>query len=215
MKPAKAGVRERILDAALHLMETSGLTKLAQPQVARAAGVPQGHLTYYFPRRLDLLAGVAGRFVETLRREVTGLVGSPNDPRLRGRVLGFVGRLAKDRARTRTLLGLVVSAEEDETLRAQLADNVVALRGLVASFVGLPEEDPDVDIVLATFWGVGLMHLVLEGRRSDADTDRVLARLDEWLIMRRQARGGSAPAPPEVPAPAEPKVPRRRRPRGT
>lgn len=186
---AKAGVRERILDAALRLMETSGLSKLAQPQVARAAGVPQGHLTYYFPRRLDLLAGVAARFVETLRRDLTGLVGPGDEAALRGRALGFVGRLVKDRARTRTMLGLVVNAQEDETLRKQLADNAVALRGLVATFMGLPAEDPDVDIVLATFWGVGLMHLVLEGRRTDADTDRVLGRLDEWLLMRRERRG--------------------------
>ena len=65
----KTPVRERILDAAVKLLETSGVSKLAQPQVAKEAGVPPGHLTYYFPKRLDLLSAVASRFVTMLRED--------------------------------------------------------------------------------------------------------------------------------------------------
>ncbi|MBX3191487.1 MAG: TetR family transcriptional regulator [Labilithrix sp.] len=174
-------VRERILDTALRMLGESGVRTLAQPKVARRAGVPQGHLTYYFPKRMDLLAAVAARFVERLREDVPALAAFATDARARldaaGRrqAMRFVARLAKDRARTRTVIGLVAAAEEDAALRRQMADHVKTLRGLVAKLVERDVRDPDVDLALATLWGIGLMHLVLEDR-SDAETQRLLDR---------------------------------------
>src|SRR4051812_50116493 len=52
-------VRERILEAALKLLAESGAHELTQPRVARAAGVRQSHLTYYFRTRADLLQELA------------------------------------------------------------------------------------------------------------------------------------------------------------
>src|SRR5690242_11685644 len=59
-------VRERILDAALGLLAESGAHSLTQPKVARAAGVRQSHLTYYFPTRGELLQEVARHSIEKL-----------------------------------------------------------------------------------------------------------------------------------------------------
>ena len=50
--------RQRILDAAIRIARKSGIKALTQPRVAAAAGVRQSHLTYYFPRKADLLAAV-------------------------------------------------------------------------------------------------------------------------------------------------------------
>ena len=52
-------VRSRILEAALGLLAENGAHELTQPKVARAAGVRQSHLTYYFPTRGELLQEVA------------------------------------------------------------------------------------------------------------------------------------------------------------
>jgi AcrR family transcriptional regulator len=52
-------VRERLLEAALRLLAESGAHELTQPKVAKAAGVRQSHLTYYFPTRGELLQEVA------------------------------------------------------------------------------------------------------------------------------------------------------------
>ena len=59
-------VRARILDAALGLLARGGAAELTQPRVARAAGVRQSHLTYYFPTRDALLQAVADRSIDTL-----------------------------------------------------------------------------------------------------------------------------------------------------
>lgn len=176
-----APVRERILDAALRMLGESGVRTLVQPKVAKEAGVPQGHLTYYFPKRMDLLAAVADRFVERLREDAPSLLALAADTRARidaagrKRAMAFVAKLAKDRVRTRTILGLLAAADEDAELRKQVAANAESVRGLVARLVDREVGDPEVDLALATLWGIGLMHLVFD-KRSNAETERLLER---------------------------------------
>lgn len=194
-------VRERILDAALRMLGESGVRTLAQPKIAKEAGVPQGHLTYYFPKRMDLLAAVANRFVERLREESPTLIAFAADARARldaaGRkkAMGFVAKLAKDRARTRTILGLLAAADEDVELRKQMAANAESVRGLVARLVDREVGDPEADLALATLWGIGLMHLVFDDR-SSAETERLLekflARLELDAEDRESTRRSTA-----------------------
>lgn len=178
----KTPVRERILDAAVKLLETSGVTKLARPEVAKEAGVPQGHLAYYFPKRLDLLTAVASRFVTMVREDVPALFGVQElDDAMRARALSFVAKLAKNRARTRMLLGLIVASEEDREMREQIEDHAMLFRGAIARVLGCPPDDLDVGVVLAGFLGIAVQHLTLEGSRSDAETDAVIERFEEWM----------------------------------
>jgi len=188
---AQAPVRERILDAAVRLLSKSGVKRLAQPQVAKAAGVPQGHLTYYFPRKLDLLAAVGKRFVEMVGRDLEVFVAGTSweraGPPARERALEMVAKLTKDRERTRMLLGLLVEADQDATLREALAEGASFTRKTLAQVIGRPQDDPDVDIALATLWGLGIMNLVFADRMTDAEMDALIARLPEAL-PRRGAR---------------------------
>lgn len=176
-------VRERILDAALSLLRDVAVKKLAQPQVARLAGVPQGHLTYYFPKKLDLLVAVGRRFAELVQRDLAPFLGGARwdsqPPAARERALGFVGKLAKDRERTRMLLRLLVEADGDPKLRDAMAEGAGFVRSVLAQVLGKPKDDPDVDVALAMFWGLGMQHLVFA--RTDEQTDAVLARMQEWI----------------------------------
>src|SRR5581483_5740529 len=63
-------VRSRILEAALGLLAESGAHELTQPRVARAAGVRQSHLTYYFPTRAELMQAVARHAIERLATDL-------------------------------------------------------------------------------------------------------------------------------------------------
>src|SRR6266496_237378 len=58
------GIRERVLNAAVGILRAGGIQGLSQVQVARRARVRQSHLTYYFPRRHDLVEAVAVRFID-------------------------------------------------------------------------------------------------------------------------------------------------------
>lgn len=62
------GTRERILDAALEVLRDVGHGQFSVQKVARQAGVYQGNVTYYWPRRRDLVLALAVRVVEEYRR---------------------------------------------------------------------------------------------------------------------------------------------------
>ena len=62
------GTRERVLDAALEVLREVGYGGFSVQKVARSAGVYQGNITYYWPRRRDLVRAVAGRVIDEYRR---------------------------------------------------------------------------------------------------------------------------------------------------
>jgi AcrR family transcriptional regulator len=178
---APPGVRDRILDAAVDLLARHGPRALAQPQVAREAGVPQGHLTYYFPKKVDLVLAVAGRMRELLAAEVAPLLAEAGAEGFERRFLSLGARLAQNRGRTRMLLALLAEIEHEPSVRAHMQEGFVQLRRAFGLAMGRKEDDPDIDLVIATLWGLGLQHLLLEGRRTDEDTARLFDRLAEGL----------------------------------
>ncbi len=192
-------VRERILATALDLLRSAGIKKLVQPQVAKAMGIPQGHLTYYFPRKLDLLTAVAERFGEVMRRDLLVVDEGRRGGDPQRRALALAARLVKDRERTRALLGLLTEADAEPTLGASLVSSAAAARTLVERLVGPDADELDVELALAALWGLGVQHLAFRSR-SERDTDRLIARLGEWLQRPKPApaRAKAARSPSRV-----------------
>ena len=69
-RPARrrAGVRREILDAAWAEMGRTGVAALSVREVARAVGIRQQSLTYYFPTKQDLLDALFADGFADLRR---------------------------------------------------------------------------------------------------------------------------------------------------
>lgn len=61
------GTRERILDAGVEILREVGFGHFSVQKVARRAGVYQGNVTYYWPRRRDLVLALALRVIEDYR----------------------------------------------------------------------------------------------------------------------------------------------------
>ena len=175
------GVKEKILDAAVALLKRSGARALAQPQVAKEAGVPQGHLTYYYPRRSDLLAAVTRRFVDSLAGELMAfLAAKPGRAFEIKELLVFITGLVQDRERTRMLVGLLVEAEEDDALREQLVENAAMFRTALGHAMGRAPGDPDVEIIQAALWGLSIGHL-LQTAQPERKTAGLVQRLAGWI----------------------------------
>ena len=80
-------VRQSILDAGVALLKEKGIAALTQPQVARAAGIKQSHLTYYYPTRTDLLLAVAENAIAaTLARFAERLAEHPAPATIAGQI---------------------------------------------------------------------------------------------------------------------------------
>ncbi|MCA9600254.1 MAG: TetR/AcrR family transcriptional regulator [Myxococcales bacterium] len=173
-------MRERIVSAAHQLLRENGVRAVVQVRVAEAAGVPQGHLTYYFPKKSDLLVAVAQRFREDTVRSVAKLLESL-EPDLRTRLLAVVELMAADRTRTRALLGLTIEADAHPELRAELEEGAARVRRFLTAILGKSQPDADVDVVLALFWGFGVERLVLGETQTEEQGREALARVGEVL----------------------------------
>lgn len=145
------------------------------------------------PRRTGLLKAVAARFVEAARSDVPRFVVENVDAAMEKQLHTFITNQVKNRRRTRALLDLVLTSQNDEERRGQLADNVKTLRDVTARVLRRDVDDPDVDLTLATLWGLALLHLVLEDRRPDAVMDGILERFAERRVAVPNARPPKSP----------------------
>jgi len=177
-------VRERILNAAFTVIQETG--RVAQPQVAKAAGVPQGHLTYYFPKKVDLLKAVGLRFAEEISREMFAAVNSvdwsvqgADQSEIRATVLKFT----TNRKRTRTLVGLIVEGERHPEVLDGLRRGAQMMRGLIGRVNGIDPDDVRSHFILASIWGIALQHQLFPDR-PDSMTESLLQKLydivDSW-----------------------------------
>lgn len=149
------GVRERILNAALAILREEGIQELTQVQVSRRAGVRQSHLTYYFPRRHDLLEAVGGRFVDGVEhglREVAARAREGEPGELVQRLAEVIG----EPGHMRMFMGVIVAADREPALRAAIVRHAQRIQELLAGVLGGADAMERAGLLLAAMWGLGL-----------------------------------------------------------
>jgi AcrR family transcriptional regulator len=176
LKP-DASAREKILAAASELLLSDGFHALTQHAVAARAGVRQSHLTYYFPRRNDLLRATAQYGVETLL-----------DPMANPEVIASVSVTdfrqllmpdKTDRQWFRLMTALLIASEEDESIRDWLREFDARMVGkLAAAFarLGVKVSDDQLRFLHAAF--IGALHLDMQEQ-----TDESFRRLERTVQM--------------------------------
>ena len=183
-------LRKRILDAALEIMRTDGLKRLTQPKVAAAAGIRQSHLTYYFPKKVDLIVALLGDHVHGEERHgeeghAAGEGQGPStdqahgheghhhhDPEHIGSALELV---ASDSRRISFFLNLIVEAEQEPALRRMVYVHMAAFDAVVARAYGRPADDPDVEAFVDSLRGFGMKQLLRDDAKT-IDIDALAAR---------------------------------------
>jgi AcrR family transcriptional regulator len=162
-------VRERILEAALRLLAECGAHELTQPRVARAAGVRQSHLTYYFPTRGELLQEVARYSIEKL----AGQLGAAQAPSL---AEGIAAGSA-DKRRSRVLLGLVGAADQDPAIKRRMRKFIAELRGRIAPLLeagGLRADAQSIAFFHSVIVGCAVLQLARDNAEARAEAKAVL-----------------------------------------
>ncbi len=157
------GMRDRIIDAAIGPLRERGLKRLGQSQVAKAAHMPQGHRTYYFPRKHDLMLAVAAKALDYMQRTLA--TAAPPGSGTTSARLEATEKLAAevcDRARTRMLLGLLVESDDNPELRALMLQSTEGTRQLVSAAMRVPPGSVDVSLALGALWGLSLQEFLRE-----------------------------------------------------
>lgn len=182
--------KEKILNAAIHLLETSGIKGLTQPAVAKLVGIPQGQLTYHFRKRSDLILAVSQSAMDRVAEYVWA-----HHPELASRSFGkFVEltlELMKSKTRVRALLGLVIEADENPEVSRQLIEQALGVRTLIATAVREEEDSAEVTVAHATMLGFALMFFIQNDKQKRSDLEKhfhVAVKMVEKHL--REKKGG-------------------------
>lgn len=164
MNPGKT-IRQRVLDAALDIVEEQGVKALTQPRVAKTAGLRQSHITYYFPRKADLFIALleASHERASMRGE-----GATDGEGFEG-AMRFLKRLMFDPDRMRFFLRVILEAGQEPELRAILSRHAAALAKRVATQCGRPADDPAAAAFVDLVRGAGL-RMLLEPDENGAES---------------------------------------------
>lgn len=172
-------VRTRILEAAISLLGEHGVSRLSQPRVAKAAGVRQSHLTYYFPTRADLLKATALHSIEAM---IGTLAGRALEGRLSAEMLSEIAAEAVgDKCRARIMVGLIVASEEDLEIKGFLRDFVGRVRAGLARVVALLGHEVE-QANIARFHTLIIGAAVLHVARDDAASRRESAEMARFAV---------------------------------
>lgn len=172
---ADAGsVRERILGAALTILREEGIAELTQVQVSRRAGVRQSHLTYYFPKRADLLEAVGTRFVEGMEHGLRHLAARGGDP---AELLRVLAEHIAEPWHMRMFVGVVIEADREPALRGVIVRHTRRLEELLAGALGGADGMERARLLIASMWGAGFYRFAM-GEPAGPTS----ALLDRWTV---------------------------------
>ncbi len=190
---APVNVKEAILVAGQELFRESGVAALTQPKVARAAGIKQSHLTYYFPTRAKLLLGIAEYTAsEAMAHVAERLAAKPE----RATLAGMVSEIMINGLPPRVVIGLIVAADAEPGIRDSLRELVSNVRARLQSLLAAAGLAASADAALlfhATVVGLAVMHQARMSPASAAEVDNGVASMLKLLALPVHDIGGERP----------------------
>jgi len=163
-------VRAAILQAGSALLKERGIAALTQPKVAKLAGVKQSHLTYYFPKRPDLLLGIAAHTIDGLMADLSARLETAAP---QSAIAETLGDAMIDGIPPRIMLGLIVAADEEPHLRSSLGSLIGSVRARVRALLertGVPDSGRAALLLHATVVGLAVMH---QAQRTPASAEDI------------------------------------------
>jgi AcrR family transcriptional regulator len=181
MTGTRKNLRDEIVATGARILGEFGFGRLTQPQVSKELGITQSRLTYYFPKRADLLIGVVDHATRIIANEVSERIAEGVSALSSRRLFSLVSWIVRDRKRTQLVLNIFFESQESPELRKRIQGMVRSHRKLIGSAIGRPEGHPDAAIVMAAVWGLSLQHYILGEELGDAESERILKRFEQWV----------------------------------
>lgn len=184
-------VGTRLVGAAVSVLQTSGIGRLAQDSLTKATEAAGARIARELPSGPDVLVTLATRLIAVVKEELPKALQSgakESVEKIRARALRSAASLILNEERMRGLLSVVVSANDDPELGEHLAEHVRTLRALTATIAGKPKDDPDVVVLMATLWGIGFQNLIVP--MEPAEAEAVQKRLQAWIRHMPDAHKG-------------------------
>lgn len=181
-------VKSRILAAALTLLHERGFAELTQPKVAKAAGVRQSHLTYYFPTRNQLLLAVAKHTLESLSGQMLDS-GRRGSLRNLEDIAAAFAKIVTNTKRGRVLLGIVIACDNDPKIREAFTHFIVEIRqtmALLLETLGMQSDRDAVAAFHAHAIGLVVLNLARDNDESRDEAYRLMLNILRPLASMRE-----------------------------
>jgi AcrR family transcriptional regulator len=170
------GVRERILSSAIEILREKGIQEMSQLQVARRAKVRQSHLTYYFPKRQNLLEAVAVRFIDGLSESVRQASSKAKGHDTSAMMRHFA-EVVTEPGHMRMFAGIAVVADSNPDCRVVLVRETLRMQAVLAEALGGEDAFERAGLVMAALWGLGLYAFVMAAPGNPEQVRMLLAEL--------------------------------------
>lgn len=113
-------MKDKILHAAIKILHEGGIKKLSQPEVCRILGIRQSQLTYYFPRRYDLIESIVAEFTKNAQASLDR-IGQSGDSKT---VIRLLEMQMTRPGPMRGFLGLLIEADQDSTVAKLMREHM-------------------------------------------------------------------------------------------
>ncbi|MFZ2162490.1 MAG: TetR/AcrR family transcriptional regulator [Sideroxyarcus sp.] len=185
------GIKEDILIAGSMLLREKGVAALTQPQIAQAANIKQSHLTYYFPKRANLLLAIAEFTMTNLMDNVAAQL----QAKPQGKTLAdAVSEIMINGFPPRVFIGLIVAADSDPDIRKLLRKLIRHVRKAIQHLLeqaGIAADDEAARLFHATIIGLAVMHQARLSRESANEVRDGVATLIRVLTPKPVKRARS------------------------
>lgn len=175
--------RHEILVTAYGLMGTKGLESVHARTVAQEIGVNHATVHYYFPKRTDLICGVADYAIQILTEDRERFQEGSTDGREKlENELALVEAYCRKQSRfVKVLAGLYVASIEDIAVRKKMKSLWATWLSLLSEQLpkGKVRKDSpynDPELLMATLFGCGLASHMLETQFSATPKLDAIAR---------------------------------------
>lgn len=188
--PKPSSTRERILYAAVEILNAEGFSSLTQTRVAKKAGVRQSHITYYFRARNDLLLETAAyacnAMLEALSVSIeSGVLTLKN---FRAMLVADI----HDRRFSRLMCALISASDEDDKIKSWLANFEEVNRArLLENFqhLGLSTTLADTEFFHSAYVGAVMLDLAESTPVSLARAQRIIQQAFDFVVHQSNVRG--------------------------
>ncbi len=175
MSAPKEDRRAKLVEAGLAILREDGLAGFTQLRVAARVDLKQGHLTYYFPTRTDLLVAVARSAIDTQLASLERMI---NEATSIDGAIAAIAAVTVRHENTRVLVAMNQASDQEPEVRAlfnEMTDAFVAKLGELLTRFGLDASQDRIDLLHALFVGLSVVDLATSRENGKARNSAALA----------------------------------------
>lgn len=149
-------MKDRILETAITLLREKGIKKLSQPEICRALGIRQSQLTYYFPRREDLIKAIVNAFTTSALSRLRQLP-QQTEPAI---LLAELAQLITAPGPVRGFLGLLIEADQEPAIAPIMREHMLSFAEALQQQLGNLWGPEQIQFLLLYLRGVAVSHFL-------------------------------------------------------